>query len=61
MDSRLVQYNNGADYGLVDMAPTIINDRTYVPLRLVSNGLSTGIKWDGENQTITVDSNQTLK
>ena len=34
--SYLVEYNDGERYNLSDVAPLIINDRTYVPLRLIA-------------------------
>ena len=59
IDSRLVSYNGGESYQLSDVAPKIINDRTYVPIRLVSNALGVGISWDGEDRTVFVDSTET--
>ncbi|HKL41555.1 MAG TPA: stalk domain-containing protein [Clostridia bacterium] len=56
IDSRLIQYNQGKKYQLSDVAPKIINDRTYVPIRLVSNALGVGINWDGENRVVKVQS-----
>lgn len=55
--SQLVAYDNGMDYELSDVAPKIINDRTYVPLRLVSNALDIGIDWDEATRTVIIDSN----
>lgn len=56
IDSRLVQYDNGETCQIVDVAPRIIDDRTYVPLRLVSNALGVGIEWDDDSRTVHVDS-----
>lgn len=56
--SRLVEYNNGEIYKLSDVAPKIINDRTYVPLRVVSNALEIGIRWDESTRTVYVDSDK---
>ncbi len=56
IDSRLVEYNNGASYEITDVAPKIINDRTFVPLRLVSNALNININWDEANRYVLVDS-----
>lgn len=58
IDSRLIQYNEGKNYQLSDVAPKIINDRTYVPIRLVSNALGVGITWDGENRVVSIGSDQ---
>lgn len=59
IDSRLVQYDLGNSYQIIDVAPTIINSRTYVPLRVVSNALGIGIEWDGDSRTIFIDSDET--
>lgn len=59
IDSHLVEYNNGESYDLSDVAPKIIDGHTYVPLRLISNGLGIGINWDQVNRYIYVDSSET--
>lgn len=59
IDSFIVKYNNGEFYNLSDVAPKIIDDRTYVPLRLISNAFGIGIEWDGTNRTINIDSSKT--
>jgi hypothetical protein len=62
IDSHLVSYTKGAtSYGLCDVAPYIINERTYVPLRLVSNALGVGIKWVDSSRTVYVDSEVTAE
>ena len=58
IDSQLVQYNNGSGYDVSDVASKIINDRTYVPLRLISNALGIGIEWDNPSRTVYVDSSK---
>lgn len=55
--SQLIEYNDGADYDISDVAPKIINDRTFVPLRLVSNALGIGIEWNNEEREVIVSSN----
>lgn len=55
--SRLIQYGDRG-YGVSDVAPKIINERTYVPLRVVSNALSIGIQWDGDTRSVYVDSSE---
>jgi len=57
--SQLVEYNNGGDYELSDVAPKIFNDRTFVPLRLISNALGIGIEWNNDNRSVYVDSSKT--
>lgn len=56
--SQLVQYDNGADYDVSDVAPKIYNDRTFVPLRLISNALGIGIEWNDASRTVIVDSSK---
>lgn len=56
--SQLIEYNKGSDYDVSDVAPKIYNDRTFVPLRLISNALGIGIDWVDETRTILVDSNK---
>lgn len=58
IDSRLVQYNNGSSYEITDVAPKLINERTFVPLRLVSNALNININWDEANRYVLVDSDK---
>lgn len=54
--SQLIEYNDGADYDISDVAPKIINDRTFVPLRLVGNALGIGIEWNNEEREVIVSS-----
>lgn len=56
--SYLAVYNDGALYQLSDVAPKIINNLTYVPLRLLGNALGIGIDWDDGSRTVVVDSNK---
>lgn len=57
--SYLVEYNGGIAYNLSDVAPMIINDRTYVPLRLVGNALGIRVDWDEGTRTVIVNSKET--
>jgi len=57
--SHLVEYDNGASCIVSDVAPRIINDRTYVPIRLISNAFGIGISWDDATRTVSVESNKT--
>lgn len=58
IDSHLVEYtyDNETNYNLIDVAPIIIDERTFVPIRVVSNILGVGIEWDNDNKTVLVDS-----
>ena len=44
----------------MDVAATIHNDRTYVPVRAISEAFSASIQWDNPNRTATIiQSNRT--
>lgn len=59
IDSYLVIYDEEEKiYGLSDVAPRIIENRTFVPLRLVSNALDVGIIWDSFTRTAYINSNE---
>lgn len=58
IDSQLIQYNEGEIYQLSDVAPKIIDDRTYVPVRLVSNALGVGINWDADSRIVSIQPDQ---
>ena len=36
------------------VAPTIINDRTYVPIRFVAEELGAEVQWNEETKTVTI-------
>ncbi|MBZ4653454.1 MAG: hypothetical protein JG781_793 [Peptococcaceae bacterium] len=60
IDSHLVEYKTGERvFNLCDVPPQIISDRTFVPLRLVSNALGVAVKWEEASRTVSVDSSQT--
>ena len=50
-----VMQKNGSDISM-DVAPVIINDRTYVPLRTVQEALNDTVKWDNDTRTVYIDS-----
>lgn len=57
IDSRLISYGDtDKTYSLTDISPVIIDELTYVPLRLVSNALDIGITWNEKDRNIYVDS-----
>ena len=39
-----------------DVAPQIINDRTYLPLRAVGEGLGAKVEWDGSTRSVYITS-----
>lgn len=59
--SHLVEYDDGDSCIISDVAPRIINDRTYVPIRLISNAFGIGIYWDDETRTVSVQSDKVSK
>ena len=54
--SRVVELGNGEDAVVSDVSPRIIEGRTFVPLRLISNGLGIDVSWDNSTRTVLVDS-----
>ncbi len=52
IDSK-VMYLNGAVH-LLDAAPVIVNDRTLVPVRFISEKLGYIVKWDASTRTVSV-------
>ncbi|MBQ7573033.1 MAG: DUF5050 domain-containing protein [Clostridia bacterium] len=42
----------------IDVAPMIINDRTYVPVRAVSEGVGADVSWHDGTKTVVVNSRQ---
>ncbi len=38
----------------LDVAPQLINDRTMVPLRAISESLKTNVKWDADNYAVYI-------
>lgn len=46
------------DYLISDVAPKIINDRTYVPVKLISNVFGIDVAWQEDTRQVIVDSNK---
>lgn len=47
----------------MDVAPEIVSDRTYIPVRYIAHALGVSddnIKWDGKNDTVTIANNETI-
>ncbi|NYB73205.1 glucosaminidase domain-containing protein [Sedimentibacter hydroxybenzoicus DSM 7310] len=57
IDSHLIEYtiDNETIYNLSDVAPLIQDDRTFVPIRLVSNALGVGIDWDNDKRAVVIN------
>ncbi len=60
IDSNLIEYtiDNETIYNLSDVAPLIKEDRTFVPIRLVSNALEVGINWDDNKRAVIINSSE---
>lgn len=60
IDSHLIEYtvDNETIYNLSDVAPSIKEERTFVPIRLVSNALGVGIEWDNDKRAVIIDSTE---
>lgn len=58
MNSQLVSYdnNNGKNHIITDVAPRIIDDVTFVPIRLISNIFGLHIDWDNDTRSVIIDS-----
>lgn len=53
IDSYIFSVNG--QYDISDVAPTIINERTYVPVKLVSNLFGVNVKWEDSSRSVYVD------
>jgi hypothetical protein len=60
IDSNLVEYSNDNEttYTMIDVAPQIKEDRTFVPIRLISNALGVGIEWNNDERAVYINSSQ---
>lgn len=60
IDSNLVEYTNDNEtsYTIIDVAPQITEDRTFVPIRLISNALGVGIEWNNDERAVYIDSSK---
>lgn len=59
IDSQLVSYEkDGRHHIVTDVAPRIIEDRTFVPVRLISNIFGLSIDWDNASRTVLIDSSK---
>ena len=52
IDSMSAALNGTAQ--TLDTAPTIINDRTMLPIRFIAEGFGLGVEWNGDTQEITI-------
>lgn len=57
VDSRLVKYKDGKEvYTLSDVAPIIVGNKAYAPLRLITNAIGVDIQFDDATNTVKIDS-----
>ncbi len=57
IDSQLVSYEiDGNHHIITDVAPRIIDGRTFVPIRLISSIFGISIDWDNNNRRVLIDS-----
>ncbi len=54
IDNTFASINNNAT--TLDVAPSIMNSRTMVPVRFVSEALGADVQWDGDTRTVTITS-----
>lgn len=54
IDNQFASINNQAT--TLDVAPTIINSRTMVPVRFVSEALGCKVDWNGDTRTVVITS-----
>ncbi|MDD2586105.1 MAG: stalk domain-containing protein [Syntrophomonadaceae bacterium] len=55
-DQGIRIYLNGREVKS-DVQPLIINDRTMVPIRVISEGLGLQVKWDNDNRQVIITGN----
>ena len=56
IDNNTAYLNNKAEK--LDVAPTVINGRTMLPIRFVAEGFNLGVAWDGNTQTVSIIKNR---
>ena len=61
IDSLIFEVGKGSNnFDTSDVPAKIISDRTFVPLRLVSNVLGAEIGWDDSSRTVTINSSNKI-
>lgn len=58
IDSETAYLNGAAN--TLDVAPTIINDRTMLPIRFISESFKFGVDWEQETQTVIITKSGTI-
>ena len=52
IDSNVAYLNNNTE--TLDVAPTVINGRTMLPIRFVAEGFNLGVAWDSNTETVSI-------
>ena len=52
INSNVAYLNNKSE--TLDVAPTVINGRTMLPIRFVAEGFNLGVAWDSSTQTVSI-------
>ncbi len=55
IDSNIAYLNDSEE--TLDVAPTIINGRTMLPIRFIAEGFNLGVAWDSTTQTVSIIQN----
>jgi len=56
IDSKIAYLNKSKK--TLDVAPTVINDRTMLPIRFIAEGFNLGVAWDGNARVVSVIRNK---
>ena len=54
IDGKEIKMTIGVILEKYGVAPAIINDRTYVPIRFVADELGADVQWNEETKTVTI-------
>ena len=54
IDGKEIKMTIGVILEKYGVAPTIINDRTYVPIRFVADELGADVQWNEETKEVTI-------
>lgn len=63
IDSKGIAYGSstsGSSMLVMDVAPCIINGRTYVPVRYIAEVTGYEVNWDGANKTVVITGSQSV-
>ena len=52
-DAKNILFKNGKTTN-IDITPEVINDRTMVPVRVISESFGCNVEWDQDNLTVKI-------